>query len=141
MSPVDRPRICAKLSHMDIKDKIDMPDLGGFLALETKVWQALVTGDARADNALLTPDFLGVYPSGFAGRADHCGQLDAGPVMHSYQLDQAHLLVIGADHALLSYRATYRRVGGQSEVMFISSLWQRSAMGWRNRFSQDTPAA
>ena len=124
---------------MDIKE--NMPDLDGFLALETQVWEALVAGDPAADAALLTEDFLGVYPSGFAGRADHAGQLEAGPVMISYQLDSARLMVIGADHVLLSYRATYARVGGAGEVMFISSLWQCIDGNWRNSFSQDTPAA
>jgi uncharacterized protein DUF4440 len=119
----------------------NMPDLDGFLALETQVWEALVRGDPAADIALLTPDFLGVYPSGFAGRADHAGQLEAGPVMQSYQLDKARLMVIGAGHVLLSYRATYARVGGKAEVMYISSLWQRIDANWRNSFSQDTPAA
>ena len=118
-----------------------MPDLDGFLALETQVWEALSTGDASADAALLTPDFLGVYPSGFAGQADHAGQLDGGPVMQAYELDQARLMVIGPYHVMLSYRATYTRVGGGTEVMFISSLWQRIAGHWLNSFSQDTPAA
>ena len=123
-----------------MENNAQIPDIAHFLALETQVWQALVLGDARADAALLTRDFLGVYPSGFAGRADHIGQLSAGPVMQDYELDQARLMVIGADHALLSYRATYARVGGETETMFISSLWQRCDGGWRNSFSQDTPA-
>jgi len=124
---------------MDVDN--NMPGLEGFLALETEVWQALVTGDPAADTALLTADFLGIYPSGFAGRTDHAGQLSNGPVMRSYDLDHARLRVIGADHALLSYRATYSRVGGTSEVMYITSLWQRIDGHWRNSFSQDTPAA
>lgn len=65
-----------------------------FIALEMSVWQALVTGDAKSDTDLLTADFLGVYPSGFAGRADHAGQLDQGPVMQEFHLDQARLLEI-----------------------------------------------
>jgi hypothetical protein len=117
------------------------PDLPHFIALETRVWEALVHGDAKADAALLTEDFLGVYPSGFSGRDDHAGQLAAGPVMREYALDQARLMVIGADHVLLSYRATYAHVGGDSDVMYISSLWQRVDGEWRNSFSQDTPAA
>lgn len=128
---------------MNKNDNANFPGLDGFLALETKVWEALIAGDAKADIAMLTPDFLGVYPSGFAGRADHAGQLNDGPVMQSYQLDQARLMEIGNDHALLSYRATYRRSAAevQSEVMFISSLWQRVNGRWLNSFSQDTPAA
>lgn len=126
---------------MDAKGTTELPGLDWFLALESQVWEALVTGDAQADASLLTADFLGVYPSGFSGRVDHAGQLDAGPVMRSYHLDQARLLRIGEKHALLSYRATYARIAGDTEVMFISSLWQLTGGRWRNSFSQDTPAA
>jgi hypothetical protein len=115
-------------------------DIENFIALETAVWQALVAGDAKADTALLTADFLGVYPGGFAGRADHAGQLDHGPVMQEFHLDLARLSVITPDHVLLSYRATYRRINGLQEVMYITSLWQNSEDGWLNSFSQDTPA-
>lgn len=140
---IDGVKISAKIMQMMTRDNDDMPDLAAFLALETKVWEALVKGDNDADAALLTPDFLGVYPSGFAGRADHSGQLGNGPVMARYRFDQARLRTIGRDHALLSYRASYRRVGqgACSEVMFITSLWQRTDAGWLNSFSQDTPAA
>jgi hypothetical protein len=128
---------------MNTNDNTDTMGVDDFLDLETLVWEALVTGDVQADIALLTSDFLGVYPSGFAGRADHSGQLDEGPVMQSYVLDQARLLIIGTDHVLLSYRATYRRSKPEAaeEVMFISSLWQRVEGRWLNSFSQDTPAA
>jgi hypothetical protein len=128
---------------MDKNDNVDVPDLASMLVLETRVWEALINGDAAADAALLTPDFLGVYPSGFAGRADHCDQLNDGPVMAHYQLDQARLMVIGRDHVLPSYRATYRRLGvaATDEAMFVSSLWERSGKRWLNSFSQDTPAA
>ena len=49
---------------------------------------------------------------------------------------------VGADHALLSYRAAYQRKGvATPEVMYVSSLWHRMPEGgWCNVFSQDTPA-
>src|SRR3954453_10291357 len=52
-----------------------------FLELETRVWQALTEGDASADASLLSEDFLGVYPTGFAGRDDHTGALTGGPTV------------------------------------------------------------
>lgn len=117
-------------------------ELEEILALERAVWQALATGDSAADEALLLPEFLGVYPSGFAGRSDHAAELDDGPSVASYRLDDARLLVLGQDHVLLCYRAEYRRTGNDSgETMYVSSLWQRSGSGWRNLFSQDTPAS
>ena len=54
---------------MDIEQLVD---------LETQVWQALVDGDAAADAALLADDFLGVSPTGFAGKAEHAGLLAGG---------------------------------------------------------------
>ncbi len=112
------------------------------LSLETQVWQALVAGDPVADGRLLTTDFLGVYPSGFATKAEHCGQLSDGPVMKSFTLSQPKLREISPIAVLLSYRADYQRTGSaNNDVMYITSLWERGASGWLNSFSQDTPAA
>ncbi len=38
---------------------------------EKKVWEALISGDRTADDALLSDRFLGVYPDGFASKQDH----------------------------------------------------------------------
>lgn len=117
-----------------------LPELDEMLALETRVWEALVRGDAAADAELLLPEFLGVYPDGFAGGEDHAGQLDGGPTVAEFTLSEARLLPVGAAHVMLSYRAAFRRVGREAEeAMYVSSLWQRDGAGWRNLFSQDTP--
>lgn len=119
----------------------DKPTLDALIALERKVWEALVAGDPQADGAMLTGDFQGVYPSGFSDRAGHMGELADGPTMRRYSLDQERMMPVGPDHAMLSYRATYVRAGGSAEeVMYISSLWRREPDGWLNVFSQDTPA-
>lgn len=117
-------------------------DLEEAVALETEVWEALRTGDAAADRALLSGDFIGVYPSGFAGRADHAGDLADGPTVHEYAIHDARLLVLTDDHVLLSYRAVSRRhAEAEPDTQYISSLWSRRGDRWRNVFSQDTPAA
>ena len=119
-------------------------DLAGLVELETRVWEALVSGDAGADARLLADDFLGVYPSGFARRADHVGQLDGGPTVAAFELSDARMIALNDDHLLLSYRADFQRlVGGvahASESMYVSSLWSRRSGQWVNVFSQDTPA-
>lgn len=107
---------------------------------ERQVWDALVSGDSAADARLLSDDFLGVYPDGFAGKSDHTSQLAHGPTVDTFALDQLQLRELGDNHAVLSYRATFTRRGGTtSEVMFVSSIWQRRDTGWINVFSQDTP--
>ena len=126
---------------MSRNDKMAAPTTAEILALETRVWQALVDGDGAADKSLLSEDFFGVYPSGFATRADHAGEIADGASMAEFSLDQTRLRVLSPQMALLSYRARYRRAGQSgTEVMFISSLWEKRAGGWVNSFSQDTPA-
>lgn len=113
-----------------------------FVDLESKVWAAQVSGDAVADRELLSGDFVGVYPTGFAAREDHVEQLSSGPVIASYAISQARLIVASPVSVMLSYRADYRRPGRSgSEVMFVSSLWVHGNGRWRNTFSQDTPVS
>ena len=104
-----------------------MHDLGiqFFIGLESHVWDALANGDADADLELLSADFVGVYPTGFANRADHAGQLADGPSIASYSITEAKLIEVSVstDAAMLCYRANYRRTHRSvGESMFISSL-------------------
>lgn len=114
--------------------------LATLLEREHGVWRALVTGDAVADRQALSDDFLGVYPTGFAGRSDHVDQLAAGPTVAEYELTDARVVPVGADAALLVYHATFQRRGRDDrEQMYVSSLWCRRGDRWVNTFSQDTP--
>ena len=102
-------------------DRSDADLLETIWACERQVWTALERGDARADRAALSPDFLGVYPDGFAGREDHVAQLAAGPSVAPWDMSQPRC------------RA--------EEAMSVSSLRQRTPDGWIDVSSQDTPAA
>ncbi len=111
------------------------------LAHERRVWDALVAGDRTADEALLAADFLGVYPTGFAGRTEHVAQFAAEPTVESYEIRSPRSVVITDDHVLLAYEALFTRPRGTAERMYVSSLWSRRGNRWVNTFSQDTPAA
>ena len=119
-------------------------DLNAFIELETNVWDALRRGDAEEDARLLAEDFLGVYPSGFANRSDHAGQLANGPTVADFELLEARLTVLSDNDVLLSYRAEWHRlnngVRGAGESMYVSSLWSRRSGRWVNTFSQDSPS-
>ncbi len=117
--------------------------LDDLLALETAVWVALQAGDAKADRQSLSEDFLGVYPSGFAGRSDHVGQLANGPTVSEFTILDARMMVVSDKDVILSYRAVFTRLGPdrQSESMFVSSLWSKRDGRWLNTFSQDTPVS
>ena len=116
-----------------------------FVGLESEVWEALRRGDADADRALLTDDFVGVYETGFADRSEHAGELAHGPTVASYSIDEARLITVSPTAVMLCYRADYRPVRsgvpGDDATMFISSLWVERSGRWCNSFSQDTPAA
>ncbi|MDE4131566.1 nuclear transport factor 2 family protein [Phaeobacter sp. QD34_3] len=115
--------------------------LQDLLGCETAVWRALQRGDAAADRAALHPAFLGVYPSGFAGRDAHCAQLADGPTVARFTLSQARVMALAPDCALLAYRAAYHRPGDEVEqAMYVSSIWKRAEGAWINVFSQDTEA-
>lgn len=113
------------------------------LQLETDVWNALVAGDAVADADLLSDDFVGVYPTGFADRADHARQLWHGPTVHSFELTEPRALVVSDEAVMLSYLARYQRMTSKGpaarEEMYVSSLWCHRDKAWINIFSQDTP--
>ena len=111
-----------------------------FQDLETVIWDALANGDREADLQMLTEDFVGVYPSGFAARADHADQLLGGPSIAAFEIEEGRILVIGASAVMFSYRASFVRYGLSSpEAMYVSSLWVERDGQWRNVFSQDTP--
>jgi hypothetical protein len=119
---------------------VTLPGLEFFVDLERRVWDALVAGDAGADRALLSDDFVGVYPTGVAGRGDHAGQLAGGPTVSEYTVERPLLMSISGDAALLTYEARFRRTAdAESETMYVSSLWCRRDGRWFNTFSQDTP--
>lgn len=112
-----------------------------FIDLESRVWDALLHGDPDADRELLSADFVGVYPTGFADRVEHADQLATGPSITSYAIADARLIEVASDAVMLCYRAEFQRPGGTGgEVMFVSSLWVLRDGRWWNTFSQDTPA-
>ncbi|MCV2368649.1 nuclear transport factor 2 family protein [Roseateles oligotrophus] len=114
-----------------------------FIALETCVWQALTLGDVKAYKALLAPEFLGVYPSGFASLAENLTPFEQAPgFAPSYVLSEARIMELAPDLVMLSYKAVFQRVAdAQAKAMYVSSLWRRQEGGnWVNIFSQDSLA-
>lgn len=126
---------------MTAKPSTPKPTTEDIVALERRVWDALVSGDPQADKAMLSCDFLGVYPSGFSDRDGHTDQLVNGPVFARYHIEDARLMWLADDLVLLAYRGDFLRVGRDtSEVMYISSIWRRHGKTWQNCFSQDSKA-
>ena len=111
------------------------------LACESGIWEALVSGDIAADSAALAEDFLGVYPDGFSGKADHVAQLAAGPSVQRYRLSDVRIVPLGPDHAAIVYCADFVGLGKtEASRMYVTSIWRAEDGRWINIHSQDTPA-
>jgi hypothetical protein len=119
----------------------DSSDVDRFVALERRVWDALVSGDADADRDCLAEHFLGVYPSGVGDRDTHAAQLAEGPTVADYEIVDPRIVPVAPGHVLLVYLARYRRPGDDqiTDQMFVSSIWSSIDGRWSNVFSQDTP--
>lgn len=118
-----------------------MNEVSFFLELESKVWEALASGDTKADETLLADDFLGVYSTGMTGKKEHAAQLMEGPTVTDYSLSDARIMILAEDTVLLSYLARWTRIAkGKQEVMYITSIWKKTGETWLNIFSQDTKA-
>ncbi len=119
-------------------------DLAFFVELETRVWNALMRGDAAADESLLASSFLGVYGSGFASKQEHVRQLENGPTVESFSIEIPRLMELGPSIAVLSYRVLWSRPSNDQlqnkSTMYVTSIWQKLGDVWLNVFSQDTPA-
>lgn len=141
--PLPRGESPARPSPVRQNDSVGEFLIEDFIRLETQVWRALANGDADADGRMLSDDFLGVYPTGFANRTDHVGQLADGPTVATFALHDARMIAVSESAEMLSYRAEFeRRTSDASsgvQAMYVSSLWCRRGEKWLNVFSQDTP--
>lgn len=112
------------------------------LELEKKVWNALLSGNFEADKKLLSNDFLGVYPDGFAAKSDHTNQLKQGPSILNYSIIESKVITLSNDTALISYKASWQKLNIEKpEIIYVTSIWKIIDGEWQNIFSQDTPGA
>ena len=130
---------------METNDTLRMPTVDEFVKLEFQIWEVMVIGDIAAEIDTLSAEFMGTFPCGFSGRAGQFGSLESGPAIIQFFLDQTRLMVIDADNARLTYRATFLRADSAEmddpDVMFINSDWNRVDGRWVNSFAQEAPAA
>jgi hypothetical protein len=116
-----------------------------FIDKEKEVWEALKHKDKAADSDLLADEFVGLYNTGFATKSDHAKQMNDRYSIDSYNLQDAKILRLSPQMALLLYKATCKGSGEWEEYCsrpdFVSSLWVERDRHWVNLFSQDTLAA
>jgi len=115
-----------------------------FIEKEKEVWEALKHKDKAADSRLLADDFVGLYGTGFAAKAEHVNQMDEKYTIESYKLQDAKVLRLSPTTALVLYKSTCNGSGAWEQYCsrsdYVSSLWVERDGHWLNLFSQDTTA-
>jgi hypothetical protein len=117
--------------------------LDTLLELEHAGWRSLSdgTGDQFYGD-LMTDDALMVLANGAVmDRAAVTSALSESPPWTRYEIEDARVVDVGPDTAVLVYRGTGWREGAdQPFVGVMSSVYHRTDAGWRLTLYQQTPA-
>ena len=112
------------------------------IALEEQAWQALSQGtgaDFYQQN--LAPDAVMVFPFGVMTREQTIASLQTAVPWSRYQLEEPHVLPLGEDSAILSYRATAQRTGEPPYVAYMTTVFVKHDGSWQTAFHQQTPVS
>ncbi|MGI8575519.1 MAG: nuclear transport factor 2 family protein [Egibacteraceae bacterium] len=112
------------------------------LALERTAWEALSSsGDAAADYyaEVLAGKVLMLLPGGLVidDRAKVIDSMRGAP-WTSFELADERVLELTGDSAVVAYRATAQRDGGEYTALFTST-YVREGGSWRLTVHQQTP--
>lgn len=112
------------------------------LDLEREGWQALSTdGEAAADYyaRMLADDVLMLLPGGLVidDRQQVIDSMQGAP-WDSFEVSEARVLELDDRTAVVAYRATARRSGGDYEALF-NSTYVSAGGEWRLALHQQTP--
>jgi hypothetical protein len=110
--------------------------------LETEMWRANREGDGAFYDRVVREDALLVSKSGVVGKADIVPNItkNENPYLRT-DLSDVKVLRIGADSALVTYKAAVTALITGSEVPFevlATSVYARAGDEWRNVFHQQT---
>lgn len=115
-------------------------ELDHLRSLEESLWRAETRFDRGYMERLLHEDFVEFGRSGRVYDRAAILALPRGPIDAELPLPGLRIALVADDVALVTY--TSRVADGASiAVGNRSSLWVRSAGGWKLRFHQGTPAA
>ena len=125
-------------------DEAKVPPDSFFIAMEKEDWEALRNKDKAAATRLLADDFVGMYDSGFATKAEWIKQMDGQYTIDAYTIEEPKVLRPSPTTALLLYKSTCKGTGEWagycSHLQYISDLMVQRNGKWEDLFSQDTIA-
>lgn len=113
-------------------------------AREQEVWNAVRASDVAAYNRLVNGTFTHIDPNGIVGWTPDDSRQLRRCTMTAFTTDEVHTQQPASGVVILSYRATVdESCGGvkQPSPLYVLSVWQRKAAGWRLIAHSETSAA
>ncbi|HLH24323.1 MAG TPA: nuclear transport factor 2 family protein [Chloroflexota bacterium] len=123
-----------------------MPDEGDLertlLALEHQGWQALAAGTGAAFyQQNLTTDALMVFPFGALTREQSIEAIKAAPPWATFRIEEARVVKLTDDSAVLTYQATAQRAGQAPYAARMTTVFVKRDGSWQTAFHQQTPVS
>lgn len=112
-----------------------MTELDDLRVLEESLWRSETRYDAAHVARVFHPDFLELGQSGRSWTLATMA-MSGGPIGVELPLPRYRVELLSPDVALATYES--RKLDGSGTAR-RSSVWLRSAQGWRLRFHQGTP--
>jgi hypothetical protein len=110
------------------------------LDLEEAGWQALSSDRGASfyrDN--MADDGLMVFPGTLMNKAEALAAITSAKPWAAHQLSDITVVELGADAALIAYRATARREGAEEYRAMMTSVYVRRAGRWLLALHQQSP--
>ena len=108
--------------------------------LELLLLDPSVRKDRNQASALLAEDFVEIGASGRVWTRESALDFLSNEIYTPPQVEDFSCFWLGADVALITYRAVRLGDGGESVAKLRSSIWIRESKTWKMRFHQGTRA-
>jgi GNAT superfamily N-acetyltransferase len=108
------------------------------VALEEAMWREATRFDSAFQEARFAPDFFEIGRSGRVFRRAQIISSTPHPIAATLPLPGLQLRMLDADTVQITYNSRVVH-GGRVEHARRSSIWSRTAAGWKMRFHQGTP--
>lgn len=119
------------------------PTKDALMTLEKSAYEAWKTKDAKFWDPFLTDNFVGFGATGRMDRAAAIKQYSGADCeVKSYALSDEQMTAVGADAAIITYKATYDGTCGGQKLpaqVWAAGVYVRSGDKWKGAFHAETP--
>jgi len=110
--------------------------------LERRGWEALTSPDGAAFYAeVLSDDAKMVFPDTVLTRQESLSAIAGAAPWSSFSLEDVHVLAVGAEGGIITYRAVATRAGAFTYDALMTSVYAKRDGAWRLVLHQQTPSA